>query len=432
MRNSSSDRDVAALTPNAQRLTPLREVLPNGLVLVWRVSDAAPSVALRGSFPAGSAREEAARAGLAGFTARMVRRGTERHTAAEISAAVEDLGASFGVWGGVEEAGFSAKCLASDLGTVLDLLQEVLERPAFPEEEVARTRGELLTVLREHDDSPRYQAERLSMAMLYPEGHPYSRPAGGRRDSIEAIEREDLRAFHEAHYGAQGMIVTVSGAVDADLLRSKLSRWFEGRPAPTPQPERPVTPSAEAGRAAFPMPHKSQAEIVLAGPGIPRVHPDFHALSIVSLILGGLGLMGRLGERVREQQGMAYHVSCRAVCRRWAGEWSAHAGVSGANVEPAIAAILEEIERLRAGGVTEAELEDARAYLIGSVPLRLETNDGVAGYLLNTEYYGLGLDYLDRYPALIRAVTGDALRDAALRYLDPAGLSLAMAGPVGG
>src|SRR5262249_34862822 len=154
-------------------------------------------------------------------------------------------------------------------------------------------------------------------------------------------------------------------------------------------------------------------------PGIPREHPEFFALLMVNLILGSLGLMGRLGERVREQQGMAYYVSSRSISRLWAGEWIANAGVAPENVEPTIAAILEEVRRIREDGVTDEELADARDYLIGSLPLRMETNDGIAGYLLNSEYYGLGLDYVQRYPGYIRAETRNSLRAAAQNHMDP-------------
>jgi zinc protease len=140
--------------------------------------------------------------------------------------------------------------------------------------------------------------------------------------------------------------------------------------------------------------------------------------------------MGRLGERVREEQGLAYSVSCRNSARLWAGEWHASAAVNPIHVERALASVREEIQRAREELVSETEFADAREYLIGSLPLRMETADGIAGYLLNTEYYGLGLDYLWRYPELIRAQSRESLREAAQRHLDPGRASVAIAGPL--
>lgn len=413
----------------AAGLEPRREVLDNGAVFLWSERRDTPAVAIRGLLPAGAAREAVEQLGLAGFAARMLRRGTERRSAHEISTAVEDVGASFSVWGGTEESGFSARCLAADLGVVLDILREVLERPSFPEEEMQRVRAEIGTQLRERDDSTRAQAELAAYASLYPADHPYSRSPLGTEETVAALSREDLRAFHRAYYAAPGLRVSIAGAVDVDLARRHLSGWFPGRRAAGPLPDLRGPAFGPPQDLRLPMPHKSQVDLLLLGPGIPRDHPDYYALSMASLILGGLGLMGRLGERIRDGQGLAYHASCRAVCRLWAGEWVASAGVAPEHVDHTAAAIRAEVARMREEPVTEQELADARDYLIGSMPLRLETSEGIAAYLLNCEYYGLGLDYLHRYPDLIRAETRESLRAAMQRHLLPDRLTLAAAGP---
>lgn len=412
------------------RLKPHREVLDNGVVLLWNQRDDTSSVAVRGLFSAGAAREAPEQAGLAGLTARLLRRGTEQRSAQELSAAVEDLGASFAVSGSTEEAGFSAKCLGRDLGAVLDVLGEVLQSPSFAEREIEKTREEVFTQLREQGDSTRAQADLKAHELLYPAGHPYARSVTGTRDTITALRREDLQAFHAAYYGAADMRVSVSGALDPDVVRRKVGAWFAGKPAAPPLPVLDTTPLGTAQRVSVPMPHKSQVDLVIAGPGIPRLHPDFYALSMVNLILGSLGLMGRLGERVREQQGMAYYVSSQVAARTWAGEWVTRAGVAPQNVEPALAAIVDEVSRIRAEQVTEAEFADACDYLIGSMPLRLETNDGLSGYLLNCEFYGLGLDYIEQYPGYIRKETRATLLAAAQKYLDPSRFTVVAAGPV--
>ncbi|MGV3719575.1 MAG: M16 family metallopeptidase, partial [Actinomycetota bacterium] len=313
---------------------------------------------------------------------------------------------------------------------VLDLLGEVLELPTFADDEIEKTREELFTQFREQEDSTRSQAGLRMHELLYPADHPYSRSSLGTRESVAGLARADFQRFHADYYSAGGMKISVVGAVEPDVVRARVGRWFAGKPAAPPLAPLDVTPSGEPRRAAVSLPHKSQVDLVIAGPGIPRLHPDFYALSMVNLILGSLGLMGRLGERIREQQGMAYYVYSQVTGRSWSGEWAAHAGVAPENVERTITAVIDEVKRIREELVTETEFADACDYLIGSLPLRLETNDGVAASLLNAEYFGLGLDYIERYPGYIRAEGRESLRQAARDYLDPDRFSIAMAGPV--
>ena len=413
--------------------TPRREVLDNGITLLWHENHTTAAVALRGSWCAGSARETDEQAGIASFTGRLLRRGTQAHTAQEISEAIEEIGASFSAWGGTEESAFAAKCLGQDVETVLDILQEVVERPSFPAEEVEKSRGDVRTELKEMEDSTRGNAERAVLGLLYPHGHPYSRPSVGRLETVESFRRGDLVAFHEQFYHADGMLVSFAGNADPDRVRKHLGRWFQGKESRPPAFTRPDhVHLPDAARSVRPMPHKSQVDLVIAAPGVPRYHEDYYAFAMANLILGSLGLMGRLGENVRERQGMAYYVYSRAVSRLWSGEWLANAGVSPANVDRAIEAILEEVRRFCAEPVTDQEFSDARDNLIGSLALALETSDGIAGYLLSAEYYGLPLDYLDHYPGIIRGLTKAQLQAAAQRYLRPETFRVSIAGPYTG
>lgn len=420
----------AAASFSSPRFSPRREVLENGIVLLLNESRDSPSVAVRASWRAGGAEEAPGHAGLASFTARMLRRGAAGRTAEEISEAVESVGASFSIWAGSEEAALSAKCLGGDLEGVLSLLQSCLEAPTFPQVEIHRMRGQVLTGIREMEDSTRAQADLRAHALLYPPEHPYSRPSVGTRESVEAIDREALVAFHEAQYHPAGMIVSLSGDFRTDAVRRQIEGWLRSR-AGSRAPEHPVTPRSVPTREQISMPHKSQADLALALPALPRSHPDYYALNVANLILGSLGLMGRLGERVRDEQGLAYYVYSRLSARLWAGDWIANAGVDPANIDRAVEGILAEVRRLREELVSDEEMADAVSNLIGSLPLRLETNDGMAGFLLNVEYYDLGLDYLDRYPGILRALTKEVLRAAARRYLDPDQVAVVIAGPAG-
>jgi zinc protease len=177
------------------------------------------------------------------------------------------------------------------------------------------------------------------------------------------------------------------------------------------------------------IPDKSQADIALGLPTISRGDPDYYALDVANLILGRLGLMGRLGAEVRDLQGLAYYVYSQLEPRSDGSLWTARAGVDPGNVGRAVESIEQELGRLRSELVTEEELRDARNYLVGILPLALESHDGVASMLLAIEEFDLGLDFLQRYPRLINAVTREAVRAAAGAHLDVDRIAIGIATP---
>jgi zinc protease len=167
----------------------------------------------------------------------------------------------------------------------------------------------------------------------------------------------------------------------------------------------------------------------LGWPALARRDPDFMKAYLANTVLGIFGMMGRLGDSVRDEQGLAYYVYSRLEAGLGVGPWVAIAGVNPANVERTIDGILHEVGRLRDERVPEEELADSQAYLTGSMPLRLETNEGISATLLEMERHGLGLDYLQRYEGLVRAVTSEDMQEMARTYLDPKVYVLAVAGP---
>jgi zinc protease len=174
---------------------------------------------------------------------------------------------------------------------------------------------------------------------------------------------------------------------------------------------------------------KVQSDIIMGGLGVARSHADFYAVRLANCILGQFGLMGRLGARVREEQGLAYYAYSSSVAEIAGGMWLAAAGVNPANVELALDSIRHEFELLGSEPVPAEELADSQAYLTGILPLTLETNDGVASTLLNMELYGLGLDFLPRYRDMIYSVTPEAVQRVARTYLHPDRCVTVVAGP---
>ena len=176
---------------------------------------------------------------------------------------------------------------------------------------------------------------------------------------------------------------------------------------------------------------KVQSDLIVGVPGIARTDPAYYEMMAANLILGQIGLMGRLGESVRERQGMAYYAYSDLRAGLLPGPWWVRAGVNPANEDRALSSILDEIKRFQDDGPDGNELADAREFLVGSMAVRLETNGGIAQTLAEIELYGLGLDYLERYPGIIRKLSGEDLRRAAAR-LSTRDYYAAIAGPPAG
>lgn len=408
--------------------------LSNGVTLVVQENHTSPSVVLRGSLRAGAIFEPADRAGLADFTAGALKRGTENRTYTEINETIEGVAASVYVSGGRHLASFGGKSLAEDFGLLVDVLADVLLHPVFPPEEVEKVRGQTITGLKELEDDTRAQAGRRFRQMLYSEEHPYGRPVGGTLESVPGLSREQLVEFYRAYFRPEGAIVVVVGDVVAKevraVLEGALGSWSgEGSP---PALEIPAPPALEATRRrVHKMPAKSQADIVLGYVGPARLEAGYYAAALGNTILGQLGLGGRLGESVRDKQGLAYYAYSGMEAGLGPGPWTVRAGVNPANVDRAVETILAELRRFCQEPPAAGELEDAQAYLTGILPLRLETNEGIAGTVHQMELYGLGDDYIIRYPDLINGVSREAVLAAAQQYLNPERYALAIAGPYG-
>ncbi len=415
--------------PGADDIT--REELSNGMVVLTRPNFNSPSVVISGYLPAGGIFDPEEKLGLADFTAAALMRGTAKRDFQAIYDALESAGASLGFNGATHTTSFSGKALAEDLPLLMELLAESLLAPVFPGQQVARLKAQLLTGLALRAQDTRAMAS-LTFDQIVYKDHPYRRPEDGYPETVERITRDDLTAFHKEHYGPRGMVIAIVGAVEprdaVQWVRAALGDWQNPR-QPEPPELPPVTPLEETVTQKAEIPGKSQSDLVMGVAGPPRKADDFIAASLGNSILGQFGLMGRIGDVVREQAGLAYYAYSSLGGGMGPGPWSVSAGVAPENVERAADLIRSEIRRFVNDPVTEAELADSKANFIGRLPLALESNGGVAGVLLNLERYDLGLDYYRNYADQINAVTVEDVLAAAQHYLDPERLAVAVAGP---
>jgi zinc protease len=387
-------------------------------------------VAVNGYVKAG-AMFDGSRSGLARFVAAMLLRGTSRYTAQELAELLDAMGASLGVRADMEVGAVGLRVLSEDAGAALALLGEVMMRPTFPAEETEKVRGEILTSVRVGLQDTRQMAERTFRSLLYPEAHPYRHLPDGEESVMASVGRDDLTAFHRQYYRPEAVVLAVVGDVRAGEIVGTLAQVFASWPRGggwalphLPAVSLPVSPRRGETR----LEGKVQSDIVLGAPGVARTAPAYYEVMMANLILGQLGMMGRLGERVRERQGMAYYAFSELRAGLLAGPWLVRAGVNPANEQAAVDGILGEIRRFQQDGPADDELADARDYLVGSLAVRLETNAGMAQMLADMELFDLGLDYLVRYPQLIHGVRRDAIIEAAQRFPHDS-YCLAVAGP---
>lgn len=412
----------------------VRQTYPNGMTVLVKENFSSPSVVIDGLVRAGAADDPIGKEGISALTSHMVMRGTERRTFAQIYEEIEAVGATVDVSSGINVTSFGAKSLAEDLPLVIDILADVLQHPTFPDAEVEKERGEVLTNLQERANNTRRMAGLTFRELLYPADHSYRRSVQGYTETVAAITCQELFNYYRSAYGANGLIVSIVGAVKADealrIWEDQFGAWVGA------QVVRGLPPSAprltERREKRVDIPGKSQSDLILGVIGPNRLAPDYLDARMANSILGVFGLYGRLGARVREKGGMAYYSYSQLEGGLGPGAWQAVAGVDPANVDKAIPLIQAEIKRMIESKVTTRELKDNQSYMIGSMPIGLETNDGVAGILLDMELYGLGLDYLINYPDRINAITAASVQAAAQKYLDAENFALAVAGPVGG
>jgi zinc protease len=409
----------------------LRRELSNGIVVLVRSNFHSPSVVVKGYITSGGLDDPDPMLGLADFTADALMRGTALRSFHEIYDSLESAGASLHINGGTHTTGFGSKALAEDLDLLLELLSESLRHPVFPPEQVELLRARLLTSLAIRAQDTREMASLTFEQVIYP-GHPYSRPEDGYQETIQAITRHDLVEFHRDQYGPRGMVIAVVGAVEPEVVVDKIERVlgdWDNPDQPKPVELPPVPAPAEPFKRKELIPGKFQADIVAGVAGPERRSQDFLPAALGNNILGVFGMMGRVGEAVREEAGLAYYAYSSLSGGMGPGPWYISAGVDPKNVDQALDLINQEVDRFTSQPVTPEELSDSQSNFIGRLPLSLESNSGMASAILNLERYDLGLDYYRRYPDLIRAVTSEAILAAARRYWVSDRLGVGVAGP---
>lgn len=408
-----------------------RAVLSNGITVLARSNFNSPSISMGGYLPAGAIFERDEKLGLSGFVASALMRGTQMRSFDAIYNELESVGAGMGFDSGVHNLSFGGRSLVEDLPLLLKLLSESLQSPTFPKDEMERLRAQLLTGLAIRTQDTADMAEMAFDQMLF-DGHPYGRPSEGFPETIQSITRKDLKDFHRLHFGPRGMVIAIVGAIRpnraVEAVEHVLGSWQVPGQADAPilPPHKPVRRTV---KRHCKLAGKAQSDLIVGMFGPSRKDPDYMAASLANSVLGQFGMMGRIGDVVRERSGLAYYAYSSLNSGTGPGSWEVSAGVNPSNLKRAIDLIEKELRRFVRHGVTKDELADNQANYIGRLPLSFESNSGVVNAILNIHRYDLGMDYYQRYEGMVRGVTRADVVDTARKYIDPERLVIATAGP---
>lgn len=414
-------------------LDPLRLTLANNVAVLAKEARTTPAVTIVAGIRAGTFYDPDGREGTAALVSRVLDRGTRTRSASEIADILDGRGAALSVVAGRHQVTVSATCLSEDFETIFALVADVIQRPVFDAGEVVTRRADLLTSILQDEDDPSAVSVDCLLARLYPR-HSYGRRARGTTATVEALTRADLVEFHQRWFTPDGTILVVVGDVDAEDVILAATREFEawsGARATEPPLSPPEPPDARA-LAVVPMMNKAQADISYGFIGMRRRDPDYYAGWVMNTALGQYALGGRLGDSIRERQGMAYYVYSALDASLEAGPLMVRAGVSADHVERTIASIDNELGLVIADGFTPKEIDESKRYLIGSIPRQLETNAAIAGFLLSSEFHGLGPDHDVRLPGLLERVSLDEANRVARRLLHRDRAQAVVAGPWAG
>src|SRR5262245_1656122 len=412
-------------------LAPTRTTLDNGVVVLAKHTTTTPAVAINLAIHAGSAADPPGAPGTMWLLSRVIDRGTAKRTAADIAEALDSRGITITITVTRHLFSLVTTCHAEDFEALLGLLGEIVMTPSLPDHEIVKRKAQVITSIRQDDDNPAVRAIESLMALLYPDGHPYGRRTKGSIEIVETLTRDHLLSLHDQRFAPSELSAAIVGDVNPsrahEVAADVFGRWHNAAPPPLTLP--PVAHAVRRQRLVVPMMNKAQADIAYGFTTITRRDPDYYAFWLMNNVFGQYALGGRLGDRIRERQGMAYYVSSSLDANIADGPLTVRAGVSPANVDRAIASIDEEVERLLEDGLTAKELDESRRYLIGAMPRALETNAAIANFLQTAEFFGLGLDHDVCLPDLLRSVTLESAHAAARRLLSTDKAMVVIAGP---
>ena len=426
--NWPSERPPQPLPARDVKFPPYQiRTLPNGLQVIAVSHHEQPAVSVRLIVRAGSAQDPENRPGLASLAGTLLDQGTATKTAEQVAQSIDSIGGAMGVGASLDLSSVFAAVMKDSLNVGLDIVADVVRNPAFAPEEIERQRQQMVSAMKVSYEDPDFIAGTVFDRLVYG-FHPYGKPDGGTPESLSAITRADLQAFHKRWFVPNNAILAIVGDVTAEEAFAGAERAFGNwARADVPPLRAAEVPPSTRRVVVIDRPGAVQTEIRVGHIGLPRKHPDFLALDLALKILGGEG-GNRLYRVLRSDRGLTYGAEANLTALKDTGDIVASTDTRSDTTSEALRLIVDEIARIRRERVNQRELADAQAYLTGSFPLTIETPGAIALQVLNAVVFGLDLQELQNYRERVNRITPEDIQRVAQQYLHPDRLSIVLVG----
>ena len=413
---------------SAAEISPTKSVMPNGMTVLVLEQHFLPIVEIHALIRTGSAQDPPDKAGLANLVASLLDEGTTTRSSKQLAEQIDFVGGSLEVKSSEDFTTAAARVLKKDADLGFTLLADILQRPAFHKQEFERIRTQIAGEIASDNDDPGHVAMKAFNQLVF-HGHPYRWPLQGTEESLAKISLADVTSFYAREYVPGQVILTIVGDITMDqvnnLAQTHFGSWKKALP-----PARNARKPAPIEKKTVQLIEKdlTQSSIVLGHGGISRNNPDFYAVTVMNYILGAGGFSSRLMDIIRDKQGLAYGIMSHFDARLMPGSFWINLQTKSENTNQAIAGVLSELRNIRETPVTDQELSEAKSFLMGSFPLRLDSTAKLAQVLAQVEFYGLGFEYFTQYPKWIERVTKEDVQRVAKQYLDPQRYALVVVG----
>jgi zinc protease len=402
-------------------------MLANGLQVITISHHEQPAVSVRMVVRAGSVQDPSGKAGVAALTASLLDQGTISRSAQQIADQIDFIGGALATGSGSDLSFVNVVVMKDSFGLAMDLLSDVVRNPAFSLEEIERQKQQTLSTLQVSAEDPDYVASTLFDRLAYG-FHPYGLPNSGTPQTLAAITRDDLRAYHRRNFVPNNTILAIVGDVTSDEGFAAAEKVFGAWPRADMEAVSVAEPPPPTRRIVIvDKPDAVQTEIRVGQITIPRKHPDYLAFDLAMKILGGEGA-NRLHRVLRSERGLTYGAEANAESHKRAGDFLAETDTRTETTGEALRLMVDEIAKLPRDRVSTRELADAQAYLAGSFPLTIETPDDIATQVLNVVFYELPIEEIGTFPERVQKVTPDDIQRAARAYVKPDRLSIVLVG----
>jgi zinc protease len=414
----------------AADIVPTKFVTPNGMTVVVLEQHFLPIVEVHALVKTGSAQDPPEKAGLANLVASLLDEGTTSRTSKQLAEQIDFVGGALEVKAAEDFTTASVRVLKKDVELGFTLLADILQHPAFLKPEFERIRSQILGEMASDNDDPGHVAMKAFNQLVF-HGHPYRWPLNGTEESLNKMTHADVMGFYAREYAPSQIILTIVGDVTAEQVTAFVNTHFGGwkKASPLPRSTKSAQP-IEKKTVQLIEKDLTQSNVILGHGGISRTNPDFYAVTVMNYILGAGGFSSRLMDSIRDKQGLVYGIMSHFDARLMPGSFWVNFQTRTEATNQAIQGVLAELKSIREAPVTDQELSEAKSFLIGSFPLRLDSTAKLAQVLAQVEFYGLGFEYFSQYPKWIDRVTKEDVQRVAKQYLYPQRYALVVVGNV--